>query len=299
MFSLLKRVSFFLIVNILVITTISISWHFISHFFGIKDTYFNSLIYFSALLGIGGAFISLWLSKFMAKKLMGVRIIDPKTNNPEHASLIEKVHRLASQARLPRCPEVGVYESPQVNAFATGPSKKNSLVAVSTGMLHRMKGDEIEGVLGHEVAHIANGDMVTMTLIQGIINAFVIFFSRILARLVASQVNNERGRFFIEFSLVLVFQILFSLLGSIAVNAFSRIREFRADQGGAKLAGKGKMLSALEALQNQIFIPERNNQAAFSTLKISSSKKQNLLASLFSTHPPLEERIRRLKRAAH
>ena len=297
MFSILKRVSFFVIVNILVMITISISWSLISSFFGIKDTYFNSLIFFSLAFGMGGAFISLFLSKFMAKRLMGVKILSPQTSDSHSAFLVEKVRRLASQARLPVCPEVGVYDSPEVNAFATGPSKKNSLVAVSTGLLQRLDDKEVEGVLAHEVAHIANGDMVTMTLIQGIINAFVIFLSRILARFIASQMNNERGRFFVELALIISLQIVFSLLGSLVVNAFSRAREFRADRGGAKLAGKDKMIAALSALRKKMQPPLKEEHKSLATLKISGAKKSSWLA-LFATHPPLEERIQRLERAA-
>lgn len=295
MLSIFKRISFFLIVNILVMITITISWSLISRFFGIEDTYFNYLIFFSLALGIGGAFISLALSKFMAKKLMGVKIISPQSSDPHLASLTEKVRRFASQAGLKQFPEVGVYESPEVNAFATGPSKKNSLVAVSTGLLQKLNEDEVEGVLAHEVAHIANGDMVTMTLIQGIINAFVIFLSRILANLISRQMNNDRGRFFIELSLVIAFEILFSVLGSLVVNAFSRAREFRADRGGARLAGKDKMISALSALLHRISPHSKQEHKALATLKISGPKKGGW-QFLFSTHPPLEERIERLKR---
>ena len=297
MFGMAKRVFLFMIVNILVITTISISWNLICYYFGIQDTYMNSLVFFSACFGMGGAFISLLLSKFMAKKMMGVKVIDPQTSHPLHRSLVEKVTHLARLSHLPATPEVGIYESPEVNAFATGPSKKNSLVAVSTGLLEKLEDSEVEGILGHEVAHISNGDMVTMTLIQGVVNAFVIFLSRILANLVAGQVNSERGRFFIHLSLVIAFQILFSILGSVIVNYFSRLREFRADRGGAKLAGKGKMLSALKALQNQSVFQQDKRHESVATLKISGSRKRSSLASLFSTHPPLEDRIRRLERA--
>ncbi|MCB0386575.1 MAG: protease HtpX, partial [Bdellovibrionales bacterium] len=221
MFAIAKRVFFFTIVNILVIATLSITASLASHFFGFDLSGYTGLLIFCAIFGMGGAFISLAMSKMMAKWMFGLRIIDPRTTDPVGRQIVEVIHDLARKARLSKMPEVGVYESEEVNAFATGPSKNNSLVAVSTGLLRRMNKDQVEGVLGHEVAHIANGDMVTMTLIQGVINALVMFAARIIAGIVSSQVE-ERSRYMIHFSLVIVLQVLLGFLGMIVVNSFSR-----------------------------------------------------------------------------
>ena len=290
--SFFKRIFFFMIVNILVMISVSIISSGVCLFlYGTPNPPQGSLIpiiIWSGVWGMGGAFISLLLSKFMAKRMMGLEIIDEKTTNPQARQIVEMVHQLARKARLPKMPEVGLYESPEMNAFATGPSKSNSLVALSTGLLNSMDSDQVEAVLGHEVAHIANGDMVTLTLIQGIINSFVLFFSRIIASLVASQF--EKNRYLIEFGLYIVLQIAFSLLGSMVVAYFSRQREFRADSGGARYAGRQKMISALRALSRQTLgYNKEDNLAAF---KISGAQ----MSALFRTHPPIEERIARLER---
>lgn len=295
-----KRIFLFLLTNIMVMVTISI----VINLLGIKPYMtayginYESLMAFCAIWGMGGAFISLLMSKVMAKWMMGVKIIDPSTRDPELRELVMTVHRLAAAAQLPKMPEVGIYDSPEVNAFATGPTKANSLVAVSTGLLGRMRRNEVEGVLGHEVAHIANGDMVTMTLIQGVVNAFVMFFARVLAYAVSNFLRSEDDRgpsYGIQMILTIVFDILFSILGSIVVATFSRWREFRADRGGAQLAGREKMIAALQALSSTSQLVEHNqNQKAFASLKISSGRQGGLVA-LFMTHPPLETRIERLK----
>ncbi len=256
--------------------------------------YYPFLLLFCGFWGMGGAFISLFISKWMAKTMMKVKIIDPRTSNSHLRDLVDMVHDMAKKAKLPKMPEVGVYEANEVNAFATGPSKSNSLVAVSSGLLNRMNREEIKGVLGHEVAHIANGDMVTMTLIQGVVNAFVMFFARIVANIIGSQVD-EKIRWVVQFGLIIVLQIVFSILGAIVVNFFSRFREFRADYGGAKYAGKEAMISALKALQNTTQLLDTNERSkAFASLKISG--KRGTLAALLSTHPELDVRIRRLER---
>ena len=305
-----KRFFLFIAVNLLVMITLGIVLSIVLHFFpqigGRRGTsgWLGYMAVFSLVFGFGGAFISLAISRMMAKWMMGVRVIDPNTNDPEARELVRMVHGFAKRAGLPAMPEVGVYESADVNAFATGPSKSRSLVAVSTGLLHQMNRTETEGVIAHEVAHIANGDMVTMTLVQGIINAFVIFLSRVLAFLASqalrgkSSSNDDRPSFgssLMEMVFVIVFEILFTLLGSIVVAWFSRKREFRADAGGMLLAGKPQMVGALRALQ-RIYNPQVAAQASgsgYQALQISG--KSGGLMALFSTHPPLEERIAHLE----
>lgn len=295
---MLKRVGLFILTNILVMVTIGVVWSLISNYFGL-DAVNNNLVYlmvFSGVWGMGGAFISLFMSKWMAKTFHSVQIIDPRSSDPRARSLVERVHQMAKAAGLQKMPEVGIYESPDLNAFATGPSKSNSLVAVSTGLLNRMNEKEVDGVLGHEVAHIANGDMVTMTLIQGIVNAFVMFFSRVLANIIASNVE-ERYQAIVRFAVTIVGDIAFSILGSVVVNYFSRAREFRADIGGAKYSSRENMIAALRKLQAAYEMPFEANEGATATLMISNRRKSGL-AGLFMTHPPLEDRIRALERGA-
>ena len=304
-----KRFFLFLAVNLLVMVTLYIVLSVVLHFFpqlvGRRGTgnWLAYLAVFSLIFGVGGAFISLAISRMMAKWMMGVRVIDPNTHDPEASELVRMVHGFAQRAGLPKMPEVGIYDSPEVNAFATGPSKSRSLVAVSTGLLHQMNRTETEGVVAHEIAHIANGDMVTMTLVQGIINAFVMFLSRVLAFLVAQALGGNRssddrpsvGNSIVEMILGIVFQILFTLLGSIVVAWFSRKREFRADAGGMLLAGKAQMIGALRGLQ-RIYDPHLAAQGAnsgFQSFKISG--QSGGFMALFSTHPPLEERIAHLE----
>jgi len=292
----MKRIGYFVLTNILVMVTIGIAWSLISHFLGLAgiNQYMPLLLAFCFVWGMGGAFISLLMSKFMAKKFHGVTVIEPNSNQPELRALVEKVHELARRANLPKMPEVGIYESYDVNAFATGPSKKNSLVAVSTGLLQRMNDKEVEGVLGHEVAHIANGDMVTMTLIQGVVNAFAMFFSRILANVIASNVD-EKFRGVVHFLCVIVGDIAFTLLGSIVVNFYSRKREFRADSGSAKYSSSANMIAALQRLQSLHEAPPSTDDA-YASLKISGREKKGSIADLFMTHPALQDRINALER---
>jgi heat shock protein HtpX len=296
-----KRIALFALTNILVIVTISIVLRLlgIQPYLTARGIDYGSLLAFCLVWGMGGAFISLGISRMMAKWTMGVRVIDPRDPG-EFRDLVATVHALAQKAGLPAMPEVGVYDSPDVNAFATGPTKSRALVAVSTGLLRNMDRDEVEGVLGHEIAHVANGDMVTMTLVQGVINAFVMFFARIAAFAVSSAMrgkDDRGGSFMLQFLLVTVFEIVFGILGFIVVAWFSRLREFRADRGGAIYAGRGKMIAALERLQQAYGrAPEAANQGpALATMKISG--KQGGLVSLMATHPPLEARIARLREA--
>lgn len=290
---MLKRVGLFLLTNILVIATISIFLNVILPLFGIHldPASIGGLMVFSAVWGFGGALISLMLSKWMAKRAMGVQVIDPNTMNSTEREIYSMVERIARTAGLPKTPEVGIYEAPEINAFATGPSKSNSLVAVSTGLLRNMNKAEVEGVIGHEVAHIANGDMVTMTLIQGVVNSFVIFFSRLVARAIAANVDS-RYQGIVLIGLQIALDIIFSILGSIVVAYFSRSREFRADKGGAEYAGRDKMIAGLRKLQMAYDRLEPDN-SQLATMKISS-RPAGLMA-LFSTHPPLEQRIQRLQ----
>lgn len=293
-----KRIGLFVLTNVLVMVTIGIVWSLVSHFLGLAglNSYIPFLMAFCLVWGMGGAFISLLMSKWMAKQFHGVQIIQTNNQNPELRALVNKVHDFARRAGLPKMPEVGIYESIDINAFATGPSKSNSLVAVSSGLLQRMNEKEIDGVLAHEVAHIANGDMVTMTLIQGIVNAFAMFFSRILANIVASNVD-EKFRGVVHFAVVILGDIAFTLLGSIVVNYFSRRREFRADAGGARYAGKENMVAALQKLRSVYSLPIPPEEGATATLMISNRDKKGTLAKLFMTHPPLEVRIEALQRA--
>jgi heat shock protein HtpX len=296
-----KRIFLFLIVNVLVMTTISIFTSVLG-LRGYMTAYgidYGQLMVFCLIWGFGGAFISLALSRVMAKWMMGVQIIDPNTTQPQLRALVQRVHRLAEKAGLPQHPQVGYYESPEVNAFATGPTRSRALVAVSTGLMNRMNDAELEGVLGHEVAHVANGDMVTMTLIQGIINAFVMFFARVIGYAVANASrsdDNERPSYALQSIVTIVLEICFSVLGSIVVAKFSRWREFRADRGGADLAGRGKMIAALESLKAMQNIGpdiEPEGQKAIAAFKISSRRGGFL--SLFSTHPDLDDRIAALR----
>jgi heat shock protein HtpX len=299
-----KRIVLFLLVNFLVVITLSL----ILNLLGIRPYItaygmdYNSLMAFCLVWGLGGAFISLAMSRVMAKWMMGVQVIDPNTRDPDLAELVQTVYGLARGAGLSAMPEVGIYDSPEVNAFATGPTKSRSLVAVSTGLLQRMRREEVEGVLGHEIAHVANGDMVTMTLIQGVVNAFVMFLSRAIAFAIAQAAagnrDREEGAFNhgIYYLVSFVLEIVFMILGSIVVAWFSRYREFRADAGGARLAGRGAMINALEALRRTYGMVDPHAQPAAQTLKISG--KRAGIWALFSTHPPLEERIARLQGAA-
>jgi heat shock protein HtpX len=293
-----KRIFLFVAMNILVMVSISI----VMSVLGVKPyltTYginYESLMVFCLVWGMVGSFISLMLSKFMAKMMMGIKIIDERG---PHRDLVLRVHSLAKAAGISKMPEVGIYESPEVNAFATGPSKNNSLVAVSTGLLNRMSDDAVEGVLGHEIAHVANGDMVTMALVQGVVNAFVMFFARIAAFALQNFLkgDNDReegssfgGGFAYHIS-VFVFEIFFSFLGMFVVAYFSRMREFRADAGSAKVAGRDKMISALEQLKQSTQLID-DSQATLRCMKISD--KGSFMA-LLSTHPSLDDRISALK----
>lgn len=255
------------------------------------DLNLTAVMVMSLVVGFSGSIISLFMSKSMAKRSMGVQVIEQPANNAERW-LMETVYRQADRAGIGR-PEVGIFDSPQPNAFATGANRNAALVAVSTGLLNAMTQDEVEAVLGHEVSHVANGDMITMTLLQGVVNTFVMFFSTVIGHLVDRIVfKTERGHGPAYYITSIIAQLLLSILASIIVMWFSRRREFRADQGGAELAGRQKMIDSLRRLQ-QAHEPEDlpDQMAAFG---ISGGVGSGLKA-LFLTHPPLEQRIAALE----
>lgn len=270
-----KRIFLFLATNIAILVVISI----VLAVLGINSRGgTGSLLAYSAVVGFTGSIISLLMSKFIAKQSVGAEVIDtPRTE--EEAWLLNTVEAQARQWNL-KMPEVAIYHSPEPNAFATGASRNSSLIAVSTGLLDHMTRDEVEAVLAHEMAHVGNGDMVTLTLIQGVVNTFVVFLSRIIANLIA----RNKGTYFL---VSVVFQILFGFLASLIVMWFSRQREYRADAGAAKLVGAPKMISALQRLKgNPVDLPEEMN-----AMGIAGDTRDSLL----STHPSLDNRIARLK----
>ncbi len=295
----MKRIFLFLLTNIAILVVLSITISIIEAVFGINLSQLDAagglnmqgLLIFSAIFGFGGAFVSLALSKWMAKRMTGAMVIEHPRNSTEQW-LVETVRRQAKQAGI-GMPEVAVYDAPDINAFATGMSRNNALVAVSTGLLSSLDKDEAEAVLGHEITHVANGDMVTLTLIQGVVNTFVIFFSRVIGHLVDKVVfKTERG-YGPAFYITSIFaQIVLGILASMIVMWFSRQREFRADRGGAKLASREKMVAALEALKRAHEPAQLPDQMA--AFGISGGIGHGL-KRLFMSHPPLEERIAALK----
>jgi heat shock protein HtpX len=288
-----KRVFLFVLTNIAILAMVSIVLAALGHL-GVLDLAGSqgTILIYCAIWGFGASFMSLLLSRWMAKRAMGVHLIGPDARDADAQWLYATVSRLAQQANLPM-PEVGIYDSPEVNAFATGPSKKRSLVAVSTGLFRSMGRQEVEGVLAHEISHVANGDMVTMALIQGVVNAFVLYLAHVVAMIARSALSSrddDRPNFLGMMAGQLVFiaaQIVFGLIGSMITAWFSRQREFRADAGGASLAGRGSMVSALRRLMaNQGRVD--NSKPEYATFKTSGGKR---LFALLATHPPLEERI--------
>jgi heat shock protein HtpX len=289
-----KRIVLFLATNIAILVVLSIVLQLLGvgsilEESGVGLDYGNLLV-FCAVFGMGGSFLSLAASKWMAKRMTGATVISEPRNALEQR-LFQTISHHAQAAGI-GMPEVAIYDSPDVNAFATGASRNNALVAVSTGLLRSMDEREINAVLGHEISHVANGDMITLTLIQGVVNTFVLFLSRVVGYFVDRVVlKNERGLGIGFFVTTLVAQIVFGILASVIVLWFSRQREFRADGGGARLAGRENMIAALEALKRAHPQPLPEQMAAFGV----SGNTSHGLRRLFMTHPPLDERIAALK----
>ena len=293
----MNRILLFLGTNIAILVVLSITMRLLG-IEGVLDEQgvnldLNSLLIFSAVIGFGGSFISLAISKWSAKRMTGAKIIEQPKNDVE-SWLFSTVKRYSDQAGI-KTPQVAIYDSPDINAFATGATRNSSMVAVSTGLLRSMAREEAEAVIGHEVSHVANGDMVTMTLIQGVLNTFVIFLSRVVGFFVDRVIfKTQRGFGPGYFITSIVAQILLGILASMIVMAFSRRREFRADAGGASLAGKASMIAALERLGSQT---PAELPAQMNGLGISGGVGQGL-KRLFMSHPPLPERIAALKNSS-
>lgn len=287
----MKRILLFIATNLAVVLVLGIVLNIVFSMLGIDRSSISGLLVFCAVFGFGGAFISLLMSKWMAKRAYNVQIIEQPRSEVEHW-LLSTVTRQAQQAGI-GMPEVGIYDSPDMNAFATGASRNSSLVAVSSGLMYSMTRDEAEAVLAHEVSHIANGDMVTMTLLQGVVNTFVMFFARIIANIISSAMSrdNEEGGGLggiAYFGVVMVLELVFGILASIIVMWFSRYREYRADAGSARLVGKEKMIAALQRLGQGSQAELEGSLAAFGINGRGSSE-------LFMSHPPLEKRIESLR----
>ncbi|MBR9906586.1 MAG: protease HtpX [Gammaproteobacteria bacterium] len=287
------RIALFLATNLAILVVLGIVMNIVLPAFGVQPSQYQSLFVFAAVFGFGGAFISLALSKWLAKRSVGAHAITQPRNSTEQW-LLNTVGAQAKKAGIPM-PEVAIYDSPEPNAFATGASKKSSLVAVSTGLLRNMTQDEVEAVLAHEVSHIANGDMVTLTLIQGVVNTFVMFFARVIATVIdnATRSNSQSGGglgTFAYFGIVMVLELVFGILASMIVMWFSRQREFRADVGAATLVGKHKMIAALRRLQGS---QESTLDGSMMAFGIQSKRA---FSELFMSHPPLTKRIHALER---
>ncbi len=280
----MKRILLFVLTNLAVILVLGIVLSLLMPALGLDSSSNAGLLVISAVFGMGGSLISLAMSKWIAKRSVGAQVIENPRNEHEEW-LVSTVERHARKAGI-GSPEIAVYDSPEINAFATGMSRNNALVAVSTGLLRSMTRDEAEAVLGHEISHVANGDMVTLTLIQGVLNTFVFFFARLAASVISRGSDNR----FIYFMTVMLFQAVFGILASIIVMWFSRQREFRADSGGAELAGKQKMIAALERLKNNQMESQLDGQ--LTAFGISGKRSAS---EMFMSHPPLEKRIAALK----
>jgi len=294
----MKRIVLFLATNVAILLVLSVTLRLlgVDRILNEQGTGLDlsNLLVFSAVVGFAGSLISLAMSKFIAKRSMGVRVIEQPSNANE-AWLVETVRKQAQAAGI-GMPEVGIFDAPEMNAFATGANRNNALVAVSSGLLRGMSQREAEAVLAHEVSHVANGDMVTLTLIQGVVNTFVVFLSRVIGYTVDRVVfKTERGHGPAFMITTIIAQLVLGILASMIVMWFSRYREFRADAGGANLAGRENMIGALERLRHGHSAPLPDSMQA---LGISTDKQSGGLKRLFMTHPPLEERIAALRQAA-
>ena len=288
----MKRIVLFLATNMAIVLVLSVTMRLlgVEPYLTANGLNLTSLLIFAAVMGFGGSLISLAISKWMAKKSMGVRVIETPSNSIEFW-LVETVKKYAADAGI-GMPEVGIFDTPEANAFATGMNKNNALVAVSSGLLQHMSKGEAEAVIGHEIAHVANGDMVTLALIQGVVNTFVMFLSRVIGHTVDKVVfKTERGTGPAFFVTMIIAELVLGVLASIIVMWFSRKREFRADMGGASLAGKQNMIGALERLASLHPAPLPEKMAAFGIAGGGASG----IKRLFMTHPPLEERIAALR----
>ena len=296
-----RSIFLLLILNILITISALILTALICSALGIsiQDSSFMFYLIFYSIIGFGGAFISLQFSIQFAKRSFKIRILDKQSANSNELKIIGWVENLSRKAGISVPPQVGIYDSAEVNAFATGPRKNKSLVALSTGLLHQMDDNEVEGVIGHEVAHIANGDMVTMTLLMGLVNTMVLILARMATVALMSVLRMDRRSFFLQYMIFNLFYVLFSLIGALCIlNPFSRRREYKADQGGAYLSGRNKMVQALKKLKTIHLPAQNNNRVQYNAFKISTgSKKQSFIQLLFSTHPSLDSRIQRLQRA--
>ncbi len=288
----MKRTILFLATNMAIMLVLSVTMRLlgVEPYLNANGLNLTSLLIFAAVMGFGGSFISLAISKWSVKRSMGVQVIETPANGTE-VWLVETIRRYSEKAGI-KMPEVGIYDAPDVNAFATGMTRNSSLIAVSTGLLNQMTREEAEAVLGHEVAHAANGDMVTLALVQGVVNTFVMFFSRVIGHLVDKIIfKSERGQGPAFFVTMIIAELVLGVLASIIVMWFSRRREFIADQGGAGFAGRQNMIAALQRLNSLHPQPLPDKMAAFGI----AGGVGDGLKRLFMTHPPLEERIAALR----
>lgn len=289
----MKRIALFLLTNLAVMLVLSIVLSIVTRWLGVDSRSTSGLLVLAAVFGFGGSIISLLMSKWMAKRSYGVQVIEQPRTEVEHW-LVTTVQRQAQQAGI-GMPEVGIYESPDMNAFATGANRNSALVAVSSGLLYSMSRDEAEAVLAHEVSHVANGDMVTLALIQGVVNTFVIFLARMVAGLISNffrSNDEEQGAgmgSLAYYVIVFALEMVFGVLASIIVMWFSRQREFRADAGSAQLVGRDKMIAALERLRRG---HEPQMEGTMMAFGINGKRS---MSELFMSHPPLEKRIEALR----
>lgn len=297
----MMRIILFLATNLAVVLVASITLRLlgVEPYLNANGLNMNSLLIFCFVFGMAGSLVSLFISKWMAKKSTGTQVIDTPRNSTEQW-LLDTVAELSQKAGI-KMPEVGIFPAQQSNAFATGWNKNDALVAVSAGLLNRMRPEEIRAVLAHEIGHVSNGDMVTLALIQGVLNTFVMFFARVVAQVVDSFLRrgDSGGLGFMGyFAVVIVAEIVFGLIASVIVAWFSRFREYRADADGARLAGSGAMINALARLKAETQMPDQMPDT-LTAFAITSGQTRKIMERLFSSHPPLDDRIRALKESAY